>query len=145
MRLFRLLRLAAEAEGLHLRRMGRGYAIQAGLGAAAALFGLMLVVMLHLAAWAALNTPERGAAWAALIVAGGDLVLLALFGFLARRRPYDPIEVEALRVRRDAMQEVTETGARMLALVPLLRSQSAKKGLIGAALTAVVIGLLSRR
>jgi hypothetical protein len=145
MRLFRLLRLAAEAEGLHLRRMGRGYAIQAGLGVAAALFGLMLLAMLHLAIWAALSTPERGPAWAAVIVAGGDLVLLGLFGFLARRRPYDPIEVEALRVRQDAMQQVADTGARAVMLAPLLRSQSAKKGLVGAAVTAVVIGLLSRR
>jgi len=145
MRLVRLLRLAAEAEGLHLRRMGRGYAIQAGLGAVAALFGLMLLAMLHLAIWAALNTPERGPAWAAVLVAAGDLVLLVLFGFLARRRPYDPIEVEAMRVRQEAMQQVTETGAQMVMFAPLLRSQSAKKGLIGAALTAMVIGLLSRR
>jgi hypothetical protein len=145
MRFFRLLRLAAEAEGLHLRRMGRGYTIQAGFGAAAALFGLMLLAMLHLAAWAALSTPERGPVWAALIVAGVDLVLLALFGFLARRRPHDPIEIEALRVRQDAMQQVTDAGARALMLAPLLKSQSAKKGLIGAALTAVAIGLLSRK
>lgn len=145
MRLLRLLRLAAEAEGLHLRRMGRGYAIQAGLAAAAALFGLMLLVMLHLAIWAALSTPERGPAWAAVIVAAGDLVLLALFGFLARRRPYDAIEAEALRVRRDAIRHVADTGARMVVLAPLLRSQSAKKGLIGAAVTAMVIGLLSRK
>jgi hypothetical protein len=145
MRFFRLLRLAAEAEGLHLRRIGRGYAIQAGLGVAAALFGLMLLVMLHLAIWSALSTPSRGAAWAAVIVAGGDLVLLAILGFLAGRRPYDPIEVEAQRVREDAMRQVADTGARAVMLAPLLRSQSAKKGLIGAALTAVVIGLLARR
>jgi hypothetical protein len=30
-------------------------------------------------------------------------------------------------------------------VLPLLRSQSAKKGLIGAALTAVVVGLMTRR
>jgi hypothetical protein len=144
MRFLRLLRLAAEAEGLHLRRVGRGYAIQAGFAAAAALFGLMLVAMLHLALWAAL-APGQGPAWAAVIVALLDLVLLALFGFLARRRPYDPIEAEALRVRHDAMQQVTDTGARMLVLAPLLKSQTAKKGLLGAALTAVAVGLLSRR
>ncbi|MBW8268389.1 phage holin family protein [Caldovatus aquaticus] len=145
MRILRLLRLAAEAERLRLRRMGRGYAIQAGLGAAAALFGLMLLAMVHLALWAALSTPERGPAWAAVIVAAGDLVLVALFGFLARRRPRDPIEAEALRVRQDALRQVTDAGARMIMIAPLLRSQSAKKGLIGAAVTAVVIGLLSRK
>ncbi len=30
-------------------------------------------------------------------------------------------------------------------LLPLLRSQSAKKGLVGAALTAAVVGFLARR
>jgi hypothetical protein len=30
-------------------------------------------------------------------------------------------------------------------IMPLLRSQSAKKGLIGAALTAMVVGLVARR
>ena len=40
---------------------------------------------------------------------------------------------------------MTDAGARALMLAPLLKSQSAKKGLIGAALTAVAIGLLSRK
>jgi hypothetical protein len=40
---------------------------------------------------------------------------------------------------------VGDTTARTAMLVPLLRSQSAKKGLIGAAMTAAVVGLLARR
>jgi len=144
MRFLRLLRLAAQAEGLHLRRVARGHAIQTGLAAAAAAFGLMALAMLHLALWAAL-TPGSGPVWAAVIVALLDLVLLALFGALARRRPYDPVEAEALRVRHDAMRQVTDASARMMILAPLLKSQTAKKGLIGAALTAVVVGLLSRK
>ena len=43
--------LAAQAEALRWKRTGRGYAIQAGFGAAAAVFALMLVAMLHLAAF----------------------------------------------------------------------------------------------
>lgn len=144
MRLFRLISLATQAEGLHLRRMGRGYAIQAGLAAAAAVFCLFLLAMLHLAVFFAI-APSTGPVWAAVIVGAGDLVLLVIFGLAARRRPYDPVEVEALRVRHDAMSEVAEAGTRALMLAPLLKSQSAKKGLIGAALTAVVIGLISRR
>jgi len=143
-RFLRLLRLAAEAEGLHLRRVARGHAIQLALASAAAVFGVMLVAMLHLALWSAM-APGQGPALAALIVALIDLVLLTLFGLLARRRPYDPIEVEALRLRQDAMRQVTDTGARMLVLAPLLKSQTAKKGLIGAAVTALAVGLLSRR
>ena len=144
MRFLRLLRLAAEAEGLHLRRVARGHAIQLALASAAAVFGVMLVAMLHLALWSAM-APGQGPALAALIVALIDLVLLTLFGLLARRRPYDPIEVEALRLRQDAMRQVTDTSTRMLVLAPLLKSQTAKKGLIGAAVTALAVGLLSRR
>lgn len=144
MRLLRLLRLAAEAEGLHLRRMGRGYAIQVSFAVVAALFGLMLVIMLHMAAFAAL-APGWGPVWAALIVAFADFVLLALFGFLARRRPYDPVEVEALRVRQDALRQVGDSTAQAMMLLPLVRSQTAKKGLIGAVVTALAVGLFSRR
>jgi hypothetical protein len=144
MRLVSLLRLAAQAESLRWRRMGRGYAIQAGLGAGAALFGLMLLLMLHLAIFAALarrQSPEV----AALIVAAGDLVLAGILGWLAARHAYDPVAVEAERVRDEALRQASDTTARTAMLVPLLRSQSAKKGLVGAAMTAAVVGLLTRR
>jgi hypothetical protein len=144
MKLLRLLRLAAQAESLHLRRLGRGYAIQASLAAATAVFALMLLAMLHLAAWLAL-APSTGPVWAAVIVAGGDLVLAAILGAMARRPPEDPVAEEALRVRHDAMRQVGDAGARALVLAPLMRSQTLKKGLAGAALTALVVGLLSRR
>ena len=94
MRMFQLLRLAAQAEALRWKRTGRGYAIQAGLGAAAAIFFLLLLVMLHVAAliWLARG---RDPAVAALIVAGVDLVLVALLGWLAARHAEDPVAVEA--------------------------------------------------
>jgi Putative Actinobacterial Holin-X, holin superfamily III len=144
MRLFQLLRLAAQAEALRWKRTGRGYAIQAGLGAAAAIFGLMLLLMLHVAAliWLARG---RDPAIAALIVAGVDLVLAAILGWLAARHAEDPVAVEAQRVRDDALRQVSDTTARAAMVMPLLRSQSAKKGLVGAALTAAVVGLLARR
>jgi hypothetical protein len=144
MRLLRLLRLAMEAERLHLTRISRGFGIQAALAAVAALFALMLVFMLHMAAYAAL-AGEYGPAWAALIVAAGDLVLLAIFGFLARRRPYDPIELEALRLRESALSEVRGGAGRAMLLAPLLARGGGKKGLLGVALTAVAMGLMSRR
>lgn len=144
MRMFQLLRLAAQAEALRWKRTGRGYAIQAGLGAAAAIFFLLLLVMLHVAAliWLARG---RDPAVAALIVAGVDLVLVALLGWLAARHAEDPVAVEAQRVRDDALRQVGDTAAKAAMVVPLLRGQSAKKGLIGAALTAAVIGLVARR
>jgi hypothetical protein len=144
MRLISLLRLAAQAESLRWRRMGRGYAIQAALGIGAAAFALMLLVMLHVAALIWLADGRSGVS-AALIVAFADLVILAVLGWLAARHAEDPIAVEAERVRNDALRQVGDQTARVAMLAPLLRSQSAKKGLVGAALTAAVVGLLARR
>ena len=144
MRLFSLLRLAAQAETLRWKRTGRGVAIQAALGAAAALFGLMLLVMLHIAAliWLA---RDQGGAGAALILAAVDLVIAGILGWLAVRHSEDAVQVEAQRVRDDALRQVGDTASRAMMLAPLLRSKSVKKGLIGAAVTAAVVGIISRR
>jgi hypothetical protein len=144
MRLFQLIRVAWEAEGLHLRRLMRAHGIQAALAAVAAVFALLLLMMLHVAAFAAL-VPGQGPVWAALIVGFGDLVLLALFGWLARRAGHDPVAIEAARVRSDALRQLGDGAARAAVLAPLLKSQTAKKGLVGAAVTALAVGLLSRR
>lgn len=144
MRLFRLASAAWGAERLHLRRLARAYGVQAGLAAAAGVFGLMLLMMMHLAAFAAL-APGQGPVWAALIVGFVDLVLLAILGWAASRAKHDPIAMEARRLRDDAMRELGDGAAKAMVLAPLLRSQTAKKGLFGAAVTAAVIGLLSRR
>lgn len=144
MRLIRLLRIAAQAEALRWKRLGRGYVIQAALAAVAAVFALMLLLMLHVAALVWLSDMLSGV-WAALIVAFVDLVIAALLGVLAARRAEDPLAVEAERVRDDALRQVGDQTARAAMLAPLLRSSSAKKGLIGAALTAAVVGLISSR
>jgi hypothetical protein len=144
MRLFQLVRAAFEAESLHLRRVVRMRGIQLGLAAGAAVFALLLLVMLHLAAFAAL-LPGRGAVTAALIVAAGDLVLAAILAFAARRAGHDRIAEEARDVRRLAVRQIGESAASALALAPLLRGRGVKKGLMGAALAALVTGLISRR
>jgi hypothetical protein len=144
MRLISLLRLAAQAESLRWRRTGRGYVIQGGLGVAAAMFGLMLLMMLHLAGYTALSRRQEPEL-AALIVAGVDLVLLVLLGWLAAHHGADKVALEAEQVRDDALRQVGDTAARGLMLLPLLRSQTAKKGLGGAALADAVGGWLSRR
>lgn len=145
MRLIQLLRLAAQAEGLRWRRMGRGYATQAALGAAAAVFALLLLLMLQVAGYAALARSGQGPVYAALIVAAVDLVLAGILGFMAARYSGDHVALEAQRVRDEALRQVGDTTARAAMLAPLLRSQSAKKGLIGAAVTAAVVGLITRR
>lgn len=144
MRLLRLARAAFEAEGLHLRRVARARGIQAALAAAAAIFALLLLAMLHLAAFAAL-VPGWGAAQAALLVAGGDLAIAAILALAASRAGRDRVAEEARQVRQEAMRQLGDGAARAVVLAPLLRSQSMKKGLMGAALTALVVGLLARR
>lgn len=144
MRLLRLARTAFEAEGLHLRRLARARGIQAGLAATAGLFALMLLLMLHVAAFAAL-TRDSGPVWAALIVAGGDLVLVGLFAFAASRAGHDRVAEEARLVRQEAVRQLGDGAARAMVLAPLLKSQTMKKGLIGAAVTALAVGLMSRR
>ena len=146
MRFFRLLQLAAQAETLRWKRTGRGYAIQAGFGAGAAVFGLMMLLMLHLAAfqWLA-RPPVLGPVLGALALAGLDLVLAALLGFLAARGGLDPVAVEAERVRDNALRQMGDQTARAAVILPMVRSASAKKGLIGAAVTAAVVGLIARR
>ena len=145
MRLFRLIQLAAQAETLRWKRTGRGYAIQAGFGVGAALFGLMMLVMLHLAVFEWLAGTNVGPALGALIVAGADLVLAGLFGFLATRSGLDPVAVEAERVRDSALRQMGDQTARAAIILPMVRSASAKKGMIGAAITAAVVGLIARR
>jgi hypothetical protein len=103
-----------------------------------------MLIMVHLAAFAALE-PGRGPVVAAIWVAAGDLVLVALLAWLAARASHDPVAEEAVRVRQDAVRQIGDSAARAMVLAPLLRSQNAKKGLLGAAVTAVVVGLLSRR
>lgn len=144
MRLLQLARTAFQAEGLHLRRMARARGIQAALGAAALVFALLLLLMLHIAVFAAL-VPGRGAPTAALIVAAGDLVLVGILAYAASRAGHDRVAEEARLVRKEAMRQLGDGAARAAVLAPLLRSQTAKKGMLGAALTALVVGLLSRR
>lgn len=144
MRMFQLLRLAAQAESLRWKRTGRGYAIQAGLGAAAAVFALLMLVMLHVAALIWLQE-DRTPLSAALIVAAVDLVLAGILAWLAARHAEDPVALEAQRVRDDALRQVGDTTARAAVMLPLLRSRNMKKGLVGAAVTAAVVGLMARR
>ena len=144
MRLLRLARAALEAEGLHLRRMARARGIQAALAAAAGVFLLLLLLMVHVAVFAAL-VPGRGPVAAALWVAAGDLVLVAILGYAAMRAGHDRVAEEAKLVRQEAVRQLGDGAARLVVLAPLLKSQTAKKGLCGAALTALVVGLLSRR
>ncbi|NKC32968.1 hypothetical protein [Falsiroseomonas selenitidurans] len=144
MRLLSLARAAWQAESLYLRRSGRGYAIQMTLAIAAGVFALLMLVMLHLAAFLAL-LDGLGPIGAALVVAAGDLVLAGGLALAARNPPRDAVAEEALALRHAAMRQMGDTAAQAMILAPLLRSQNLKKGAIGAALTAAVVAFFNRR
>ena len=127
-RMTKLLRLAAQAEGLRWRRTGRGYAIQAGLAAAAAVIGLILLVMLHIAAFAWLaQGDDQGPVWAAFLVAAMDLMLVALLGWLAAQHSPDPLALQAAQVRDDALQQLRSQAEQTVMIMPLLRGRSTTK------------------
>lgn len=144
MRLLNLARAAIEAEGLHLRRQARAQGMQVALAAAAMIFAVLLLVMLHLAAFAALR-PGWGAAGAALAVAGVDLAIALVLVLAARRAGQDRIAEEARQLRQEAVRQIGDGAARAMVLAPLLRGRSVKSGLMGVAVTVLLLGWLSRR
>jgi hypothetical protein len=144
MRLLSLARAAIEAEGLHLRRQARMRGVQVALAAAAMIFAVLLLVMLHLAAFAALR-PGWGPAGAALAVAGVDLAIALVLVLAARRAGQDRIAEEARQLRQEAVRQIGDGAARALVLAPLLRGRSVKSGLMGVAVTVLLLGWLSRR
>lgn len=108
MRRLRLLGVAAEAEALRLKREGGALARSLVFQAAAGLFGLVALGLLHAAAWIWLNDTQggnQGPLWATLWLALADLVVMGLLLLLSRRR-YDPVAHEALILRRQAVAQL---------------------------------------
>ena len=77
--------------------------------------------------------------------AGGDLVIALVLVLAARRAGRDRLAAEARQVRQQAVRQIGDGAARALVLAPALRGGGLKKGLLGAALTALVLGLIARR
>jgi hypothetical protein len=129
MRALRLARIAAEAEGLRFRERARRTATRAAFAIVAMGFLAGAVVFAHLAAWFWLRLAWE-ARHAALIVAGADLVLAIFLAFLAARSSPGRVELEALAVRRRAIESAASTLAFSALAMQLLR---------------LFTGLLSRR
>lgn len=129
MRSLQLLAAAAEAEGIRLRRTASATARAVVLFAVAGIFGIALLVMLHVAAYSWLE-PRYGAALAALMVAGADL-LLALVFVLVGRPGHDPVAEEALEIRRRSLAEAAEHPlAGALDMLPWRRHATTAGGMV---------------
>jgi NO-binding membrane sensor protein with MHYT domain len=142
MRSVRLARIAAEAELLRLRLMGRRQAMRAVLGVVAAIFLLACLAALHLAGYQALLVRGLEPWLAALIVAGVDLVITLAFAALAMRDTPSRAEREALEVRKRAQLQLAEAVAVTALTGPILRMLGTRRlpGLALAALTARYFG-----
>ena len=118
MRTLRLARVAAEAEGLLLRRRLRGIAIRAVLAAVAALFAVGALALLHIYVWLRLD-PLWGPETAALVLAGGDAVVAIVIALFALRTPTDRIAISAVAVRDQALNEMRNVFTITSMLKPL--------------------------
>lgn len=132
MRTLRLAQVAAQAEGLIVKRTALRYGKRAAYGVVAAVFALALLVMVHVAGWFALTqfggiTPF----WSSVIVLGVDLLFAGLFGLLARGTLPDPVEREARELRDRSLLELRNTALLGFALGPAGRV--AGRGVFGVA------------
>ena len=109
MRQVELARAAAQAEALYLRRAAQRQAVRGVFGAVAAVFGIAVLVMLHVLAFLVLLI------WvspliAAVILLALDIVVAIIFALMARQNTPGAIEQEA-KVLRD--QTLTELRSSM--------------------------------
>jgi hypothetical protein len=122
MRSLRLARIAAEAEGLRLRRQAQRTVVRAVMGLVALIFLGWALAFAHLAAWYWLR---ESVGWAqpgtALALTGADLVIVAFFALLMARSSPGRIEMEALQVRRRALESAASGVALATLVVPTLR------------------------
>jgi hypothetical protein len=117
-----LARIAAEAEGVRLRRLARRIVLRAILGVIALLFFLGAIVFAHIAVWYWLRTGlTQSFPAAAGILGGGDLLVAIILGIVATRSSPSRVELEALAVRRQAMAAIGGTFTLAGLVIPILR------------------------
>jgi hypothetical protein len=143
MRTLRLIRIAAEAEKLHLQaRLGRSVR-QAAMGAAAAIFALCALGLLHAIGYIALRDRFSPIA-SASIVFGVDVVLAAILGLVASRGGESVTEREAREVREHALVQLREAATLFGVIAPVGRLVG-KRGVYGMTLAALTARFLSSR
>jgi hypothetical protein len=118
----RLARVAAEAEGVRLRGFASRIIMRAILGLIALLFVLGAIAFAHLAAWYWLRTGlDQTPLLAAGILGGVDLLAAIILGVLSMRSTPSRVEVEALDVRRKAIQGIGSGLSLTRLVIPILR------------------------
>lgn len=122
MRSVQLARIAAEAEGIRLRRLARRIVLRAVLGVIALLFLLGAIVFAHLVVWYWLREGlGQSFPAAAGIFGGADVLVAIILGFAATRSSPGRVELEALEVRRQAVTAIGGTFNLVGLMIPILR------------------------
>jgi hypothetical protein len=143
MRLISLARIAAEAEGVRLRAMARRQAMRGVWGAVAAFFGLLVVLLLHVAAVVFLALAV-GFGFAALIMAGVDALFLAVFAMMALRSSPGRDEREAQAISQQARAQLASSATTLAVVAPFGRIVGGK-GWRGTVATAFITQWLAGR
>lgn len=105
MRAVELAKVAAAAEALRLRRIAHRQMMRVAYGAGAVVFIIAVFVLLHVVAYDLLLN-WLSPVIASLILLVFDLIVGGLLGYLAMSNKPDPIETEALAVRKQALIEM---------------------------------------
>ncbi len=123
MRTLRLARIAAEAEALRLRKQAQRMIVRLVMGiialgfAGAALACFHMFIWFAFRRWAGWTTP-----WSAMALVGFDVVLALVFGLMTLVSRPGRVELEALQVRRRALENATTSVALSSILVPAVRT-----------------------
>jgi hypothetical protein len=125
MRPFRLARIAAEAELVRLRGMMTRIMTRAIFGVVALFFLLGAMVFAHVAAWYEIRIGlDQSYLATAGILGGADLLLAIILLLLASRSSPSKVEVEALIVRRRAIEGIGSALTLTQLALPLVRLAS---------------------
>ena len=106
-RAIRLVGIAAQAESRRLKVHAGSYVNRAAYAAAAALFGVAALAMLHVLAYNAMWR-WAGPTGSALIVLVVDLIVAGVLAFVATRGGRADAEIEARAVRDTALSAAAE-------------------------------------
>ena len=122
MRTLRLARIAAEAEGLRLRRQVQRTVVRVVTGVIGLMFLGWAVVFAQVAAWLWLrDSVGWSAAGAAAAIAGADLVVAGVLALAMARSSPGRVEREALQVRRQALASAVNSLGWRAMVVPAVR------------------------
>ena len=102
MRAVELAKVAANAEALRLRQLASRQAFRAAYGAVAAVFGLAVLVLVHVVLYNLLVLYVSPLV-ASLILLAFDLIVAGVCGLKALKSTPSAIEEEALAIRKQAL------------------------------------------